>query len=173
MQDTILRLTSYGNVIKLDKANARDVVSKKWGFEFYTFPGGCLYEKEEKDSIDIQNKIVDSKLLQKFGNNWITKFEKEVDTEDSIEQIAIHLIDTIPLVVKCKKQASNENKLYYKLTPEGESKYKISGRYADYSKRVEEYQCFLIAIDYKSREFIIESDKVERTYPKNDRVPNR
>ena len=61
---------------------ACEVVARNWGIKSDFFFGDCggTYDYKEKE-FEVKNKIVYEYLVQKFGENWKDKFDKEVEKE--------------------------------------------------------------------------------------------
>jgi hypothetical protein len=66
-----------------DELIAENTIAKMYGFQFLPF-GGCVVSNQLSDSINKENKIVNTFLSTKYGKNWKVDFDKRVEYIDSI-----------------------------------------------------------------------------------------
>lgn len=74
-------------------------VAKKWGFVIEYITGDCTqrYDDREKEC-EIKNSQLNKLMSQKFGEKWVTKFEKEVEDEIKLFSDTKNLRDTLILI---------------------------------------------------------------------------
>ncbi|MGE9311636.1 hypothetical protein ACLOAU_08320 [Niabella sp. CJ426] len=156
-----LRLLTYG-LPNFQKQNAENVVSDKWGIEFYAV-AGCDVSKELQDSAEQHNKIIEPLIEKKYGKNWQEKFNREVDAEFELEKKVIAVVDKLDYIEKRQAEMAKEgNGLHYIMTPiRNSTKYNVSvqgwGKWNDNDEWVTYYQ---LLVDYKTKVVKLASDKI-------------
>ncbi|SEW50451.1 hypothetical protein [Chitinophaga arvensicola] len=61
-----------------DRTPIEQAVARKWGFTFYTI-GDCLVNQSLIDSVCKVNDAADKKMMARYGSNWRSRYEEEVD----------------------------------------------------------------------------------------------
>ena len=69
----------------------KNFVANKWGIELYRV-AGCVVTRELMDSVAQQNKKVEPRIIKKYGNDWMARFQKDVEAEYLNENIVYELI---------------------------------------------------------------------------------
>jgi hypothetical protein len=157
----ILRLLTYG-LPNFEKQNSKNVVSKKWGIEFYPV-AGCIVTDELEDSVKEENGKVEPLIAKKYGKNWRDKFYKEVDIEFKIEEKVTTIIDKIEYIKKRQAAMEKEgNGLHYIMTPVANStEYNVSvqgwGKWKGEDEWVTYYK---LLVDYETQSLKLLSDKI-------------
>lgn len=121
------RLLIYGDRPENQKEAASYLVGKKWGIEFL-IKGGCEIESDLRDSIEKENKRVESLIENKYGIDWRWEFQKEVNEELIRQNAVIELVDKEQNVVSKKSELENEGIYWWEYTskPITKSEYKVN-----------------------------------------------
>ncbi|MGC4233287.1 MAG: hypothetical protein QM594_09950 [Niabella sp.] len=157
------RLLTYG-LPNFQKQNAENVISSKWGIEFYAV-AGCDVSQELQDSVEQHNKIVEPLIEKKYGKNWEKKFYKEVDDEFEKEEKVITLVEKLHYIEKRQVEMEKEgNGLHYTITPiQNSTKYNVFvqgwGKWDGEDEWVTYYK---LLVDYKTKSVKLISDKITR-----------
>lgn len=61
-----------------DRAPIEQAVAGKWGFTFLTI-ADCLLDQAFMDSVSKVNAAADKKMIARYGSNWRSRYEQEVD----------------------------------------------------------------------------------------------
>jgi hypothetical protein len=121
------RLLTSGYPDGNEKEAAKYLVGEKWGIEFL-IEGGCIIESELSDSIEKENKRVESLIENKYGIDWRWEFQKEVNEELIRQNAVIELVDKEKNVISKKRELENESIYYLEYTskPITQSEYKVN-----------------------------------------------
>lgn len=166
--DTSITFLIYGPQPKItwQRANANDVIAKKWGIKFKFIDVGDVVQSEHKiDSAEVHNNKIRERLKKKFGDNWSEKFEKAKEREFELEKIAMNIIDKQGFVIRKKTEIEKEDVLRYYLQPiDSSSTFNVSaygfGRAKDTIPNRLTY--FKLIVDYKKETVKLISDKIEK-----------
>ena len=114
--DSTLKILTYG-LPDFEKEHARFIVSKKYGFKFFAV-AGCLVSERLIDSIESQNKIVFAAMENKFGKQWYSKFNAEVEEVFKIEERIRGVVWKKPFMIFRQKELEKEgNGLFLIINP--------------------------------------------------------
>lgn len=82
IEDSLIWHMYIGGKPDMKKLECRENVARRWGIVIEYFYGDCVgtYNYKAKEFED-KNKMVFEYLKQKFGGNWLEKFNKEVENE--------------------------------------------------------------------------------------------
>jgi hypothetical protein len=122
-----LRLLIYGLPDALEKEAAEYLVAEKWGIEFLR-AGGCIIESQLKDSIEKENRKVESLMNNKYGINWRSEFDNQVKEELKRQNIVIQLLEKEKNIISKKREVENEGYYWWEYTskPITKNEYKVN-----------------------------------------------
>jgi len=146
-----------------ERENAQNIVAKKYGFSFYPV-AGCLVSQELIDSTAKENNIVRGVLIKKYGKDFWSRFEKEVNKEQKQQEKVIKILSKQPFLQALEQQLNKDgNGINYYLEPTGNlNEYDANiygwGVYNNTSARVSFYR---LKVNLKSQVVSI-ADKIIR-----------
>ena len=73
-----VKFVSFGLPLPCSKDGEIKMVMNKYGFKDSNI--GCIVTKQEINAIETYNNVVEQYLTQKNGKNWLTTYQKEVDS---------------------------------------------------------------------------------------------
>lgn len=88
--DSSLTILTYG-LPDISQRSAMDAVAKNYNFSYYAV-AGCIVTDQLLDSVDRENKKVYDILEKRFGKNWQSKFNDEVQTMVKSQRQVIKLV---------------------------------------------------------------------------------
>lgn len=157
------RLLVYG-LPNFKRINAENIISKKWGIEFYPV-AGCDVSKELEDSVEKYNKKVERKIKKKYGKNWSKQLDKEIDAEYAIQSALIPLLDSNTYVIqKSASLGTAPGVLQYYFTPiPNTSQYRVAIEgWGTWEGKEEWLSYYEMLVDYKTKSISLYSDKVTK-----------
>jgi hypothetical protein len=79
--DTTLKWVDYniGELPPIGQYDAFDSIIKKWNIRYQRIEGGCNATPAQKSSYENQNPKYFKVLESRFGKNWRTRFDEEVE----------------------------------------------------------------------------------------------
>ena len=114
VEEPIVKILTYG-LPDFDRSRAQNNVAKKYGFTFYAV-AGCVVTQELLDSVERENNITFKLLEQKLGHDWETRFEKEVDRMQQIQNEVETLVGKEKYIIEKEKELEKEgNGLYFQI----------------------------------------------------------
>jgi hypothetical protein len=156
--DTTIRILTSG-LPDFERENSRDVIAAKWGISFYSV-AGCMVTAELMDSVDIHNDSTCKLIVQKYGDDWSTKFDQEVDAEYERQTIVKSILDTVDLINHSVARTSG---LQYHMTPmDSSADYHVSveglGKIDEKGAWVSYYR---MKVNYETKTCILFSDTIK------------
>lgn len=158
-----IRLLTYG-LPNFKMQNAENVISAKWGIQIIGV-AGCDVSEAIEDSIQKENLKAEELISKKYGKDWRTKFNSEIEDEFKLEEIAISLVAKKSYVeAKRVELIKDGNGLDYSLSIiDKKTIFNVSvcgwGKVDGKSEWVIYYK-FLV--DYKKKKVKLISDKIEK-----------
>jgi hypothetical protein len=161
--DDKFRLLTYGGPPDLVRQSATNVVAEKWGIE-YLGVAGCVVTKNLVDSVDRNNSKVEILIEKKYGKDWQTKFDKEVDEELINQKIASSLLDKEKKVIRKRNELEKkDNGLYYSFHPIDKDQYNVNATGWGQINGKDEYLIYLkYFVDINKKTVKLISDSVTK-----------
>lgn len=162
VEDTFTLLT-YG-LPNGGRQNSEFVIARKWKIRFYAV-AGCVVSAKLVDSVNKINSAVYKNIEQKHGKNWIDKFNEEVDEELVKEQNITEILNEANFIKKRNRRMSlRGNRLDYFMKPiDNTDEYNVSVQgWGRLNGRSEWVTYFRMQVNYKTKNTILLSDKIER-----------
>jgi hypothetical protein len=150
------RLLTYGE--PSSKKETYEFVGQRWGIEFYPV-AGCVVTQELIDSVKYHNQEIESLIIKKYGVDWKSKFDNEINAEFENQNTVIALVEETDFIKNNKALLQLENdQIIYRLTPIlNTSKYHviIPGWISIQGKK-EWVTFYKLLVDYKTKSVAIE-----------------
>lgn len=145
--------------------DARATIADNWGIKFNSV-AGCIVSEHLTDSVRKHNKTTYAKIIDKFGKEWQTQFDEEVDKELKIQIIVRELISTQPYIIKLDSTlAVDGNGLHYFLTPENSNSrttyLAVVFGWGDWNGDIKLVTYYELTINMTTKNVEIVSDKIE------------
>jgi len=78
----------YG--IALEKDHQRQIVDRKYNFR-YSIVGGCTADESTRSEAERTNQKTERIMTQRYGKDWLVKFENSVDSLYALDSISIEI----------------------------------------------------------------------------------
>lgn len=154
------RILTYG-LPNFERQNAENVISEKWGIEFYRV-AGCIVSKCLVARVKKHNKKVYSLIVNKYGKDWSDRFYDEVDAEFKTENKVELLVRRYDSVNPGKITVAPEKHLYITMKPVPNStKYIVLYQgFGNWEGKEEWLTYCKLQVDYKTGSVIVLSNKI-------------
>ena len=146
-----------------DYLNARATISENWDIQFNTV-AGCMVTEQLVDSVKKHNEITYSQIIDKYGKDWETRFDNEVEKELQVQRQIRELIDNEIYIAKLDSTLGTKgNGLLYYLTPENPKAIysAVVFGWGDWNGKTELVTYYKLTIDINKEKVRIDSDKIE------------
>jgi len=147
--------------------NAKHIVAEKWGIQFIRV-GDCVVSKALRDSASAHNLIANKNIEEKFGKEWRTEFDKQVDKEYKRQNKVTRIVNSDDLIKKKQNEMRYKDGLEYELQPiDGTTEYYVWingwGKLNDVDDYISYYK---LKVNYKTKKVLLVSDVLEsRKHP--------
>ncbi|MGF6848469.1 hypothetical protein QFZ51_003704 [Chitinophaga sp. W3I9] len=76
----------------IERVQVEQTIARKWGFAFYTV-GECTVDQTLIDSVARVNNVANRKMEARYGSNWSSRYQQEVDAVFATPERAQELVN--------------------------------------------------------------------------------
>ncbi|GAA4334822.1 hypothetical protein GCM10023149_42380 [Mucilaginibacter gynuensis] len=165
-RDTSLTILTYGLPGPRDLRNAEEITANRWGIS-YKSVAGCIVSQSLRDSVKEHNSDVYERIEKKFGKNWRSKFETNVNSELIIVNRITTFLNKENTNIKKRLELEKEsNGLHYTIRPmKNDTIYEaLATGWGEINGKSEYVMYYKYAVNIKTSSVKMVSDTVRRLY---------